>query len=629
MSFFPHDDAKDRIRQAVDITDLVGSYLELRRQGRNYVALCPWHDDSRPSLQVNPERQSWKCWVCNLGGDIFSFVMQREGVGFREALEMLAERAGIPLQAAPQPKASPGSSDDKNTLYKALEWAAEQFHECLLRGSEGEIARRYLAERGISPESVRTWRIGYAPDEWQWLVQRVAKSPFTPAILEAVDVLRRSEQSGRYYDWLKGRVIFPIREVGHRTIGLGGRVLPEIAEREEARTQRKPPKYLNSAETRIYSKSEHLYGLDVVRDAVQRTRSLIVTEGYTDVILAHQHGVENITAVLGTALNERHLPLIRRHAETVYLVLDGDEAGQRRTNEIIQLFVFAPLDLRILTLPDGLDPADFVLARGGEAFRALLPAAIDGIEHKIAVETAGIDVIRDTLRAGRALENILQVVARAPRPPYATPEFIRLREQQIVSRLARQFQLPEADLRARLSEMRRAQRPATSSAASDDASVPSRGYRAADLDRCEAELLEILTQHPQLVEKAELEIAVDDITSRPAKAIYGTFCRLAQQGEIPEFGRVMAAIEDAAVKNLLVELDERASAKASHATEDGFSQLQSVCRVIRDRREQTQRRAHLAALEDRRIDPSEKLAAFQQLLDSKRNKLGISESTDG
>lgn len=625
MPLFPNDDAKDRIRQAVDITDLIGSYLELRRQGRNYVALCPWHDDARPSLQVNPERQSWKCWVCNIGGDIFSFVMQREGMNFREALELLADRAGIEIKSTPQPKVAPGSPEDKNTLYKALEWAAEQYHQCLLRGDEGAAARKYVEERGINAESVRKYRMGYAPDDWQWLVNKAVGTPYTPAVLQAVDLVGKSEKSGKAYDRFRGRVMFPIRDVALHTIGVGGRILPEIAQREEAAGKDKPAKYLNSAETRVYSKSEHLYGLDIARNAVQRLRSIIVTEGYTDVIVANQGGVENIAAVLGTALNERHIPLIRRFADTLYLVLDGDEAGQRRTNDIIQLFVFAPLDLRILTLPDGLDPADFVLERGGEAFQSLLPSAVDGIEHKIEVETRGIDVVRDTLRANRAMESILSVIARAPRYAYATPEFVRLREQQIIGRLARQFQLPEGGLRARLSELRQAQRSNNTSAVPAQSVAP----RAESIDRCEAELIEILTQHPELAEKASMEIGVDELNTPGIRAIFATYGRMAADGELPSFGRVMAAIDDPSIKSLLVELDERASAKASHASEDGFAQLSAVIRALHDRQLQTQRRAQLAALQDRRVDEGEQLVTFEQLLASKRQRLGISDSTEG
>jgi DNA primase len=627
MPLFPQDDTKDRIRAAVEITDLVGVYgMELRRQGRNYVALCPWHADSRPSLNVNPDRQTWKCWVCNIGGDIFSFVMQREGVDFRQALEILAERAGIELTQRPQPKAAPGSVNDKLTLYKALEWAEQQFHQCFLNSPEAASARKYIYERGIDDEHVRKFRIGYSPDSWQWLTDRAVATPYTPAVLDAVGLVNKKDGGG-VYDFFRGRVIFPIRDTQLRPIAFGARILPEVSAEMERRTGNKPGKYINTRETRLFSKSEQLYGLDIGRDAIAKSREIVVTEGYTDVIIPHQFGIENITAVLGTALGSRHIPLIRRFADTVYLVLDGDDAGQRRTNEIIQLFLFEQLGLRILTLPNDLDPCDFVLEYGSEAFTHQLPGAIDGFDHKVRSETAGIDLIRDTLRANIALESLLDTIAKAPRPQSSANEFIRLREQQYISRLARDFQLPEQHLRARLNEIRNL---STSTSAAVATIAPANNHlRASDLEKCERELLEVLTQHPELSEKAEMELPVEEIQSLAARIVYGTFCRLARDGDVPEFGRVLAEIEDPALKSLLVELDERAGAKASHALEDGFSQLAGIIRTIRDRQQLPERRAQLAALQDGRSEPADQLATLQQILAAKRQKLGISEPTDG
>ncbi|HTN74267.1 MAG TPA: DNA primase [Pirellulaceae bacterium] len=618
MPLFPQDDTKDRIRAAVDITDLVGAYgLELRRQGRNYVCLCPWHADSRPSLNVNPERQTWKCWVCNIGGDIFSFVMQREGIDFRQAMEMLAERAGIELTQRPQAKAQPGSASDKNTLYKALEWAEQQFHDCFLRSSDAAAARKYIHERGIDAEHVKKFRIGYSPDNWQWLIDRAAQTPYTPAVLDAAGLINKRE-SGGAYDFFRGRVIFPIRDTQLRPIAFGARILPEVSAEMEARTGNKPGKYINTRETRLFSKSEQLYGLDIGRDAIAKSREIVITEGYTDVIIPHQFGVQNIAAVLGTALGARHIPLVRRFADTVYLVLDGDEAGQRRTNEIIQLFLFENLGLRILTLPNDLDPCDFVLEYGGEAFQGMLPSASDGFDHKVRAETAGIDVIRDTLRANLALENLLALIAEAPRPASSATEFIRLREQQYLTRLGREFQLADKDLRARLEELRKLKKPGTTPANAE--AITSNHPRASDLNKCECELLEILTQHADLGEKAEMEIPVDAIESHAARAIYGTYCQIARAGELPEFGRVLAAIEDVGLKSLLVELDERAGAKAAHATEDGFAQLATVVRAMRDRQQLPERRAQLAELEVGRKTPEDQMSSFRNLISGKLNQ---------
>jgi len=194
-------DLKEQIRQATDIVDLVGRHIQLKRQGRNYVGLCPWHDDSRPSFQVNPERQSFKCWVCDLGGDVFSFVMKIEGVDFPEALAMLAERAGIalkpqqPTSASSGKPAAPGA--DKRSLYAAMAWAEEQYHRCLTELPEGEPGRRYLAERAITQQSVAGFHLGYSPEAWDWIVRRAEQSSINPRLLETVGVLARSAGSGR------------------------------------------------------------------------------------------------------------------------------------------------------------------------------------------------------------------------------------------------------------------------------------------------------------------------------------------------------------------------------------------------------------------------------------------------
>ncbi len=339
VTFRSSSDDKERIRQAIDIVDLVGSYTSLRRQGRNYVALCPWHDDSRPSLQVNPERQSFKCWVCNIGGDVFSFLMKMENVEFGEAVAMLAERAGIQLTpydprrggspvpgdvAGEPPSASARDPDVKRVLYQAAAWAEQLFHECLLRDPEAEPARQYLRDRGISDESIRHFHLGYSPDSWDWLIkQSLRTKKFSHGVLERIGLLGRKQVGGGHYDRFKGRVLFSIRDVQGRPVGIGGRVLPG-----QAATN--PAKYVNSPESPLFSKSNLLYGLDLARNAITKTRTAVVTEGYTDCIIARQAGFENVLAVLGTALGERHIKLLKRFADRVVLVLDGDEAGQKR-----------------------------------------------------------------------------------------------------------------------------------------------------------------------------------------------------------------------------------------------------------------------------------------------------------
>jgi len=391
-------DVKERVKQAVDIVDLVGSHIQLRRQGRNYVGLCPWHDDSRPSLQVNPERQSFKCWVCDIGGDVFSFVMKIEGVEFREALEMLADRAGIELEKLkPRPRvrlaasaepaadgqtAEPEAAEtvaagiDKRTLLQAAAWAEKQYHRCLLENPAAEPARRYLRERGISDESIERFGLGFSPLDRDWILQQAAASDAAQRnrrmkTLEAVGVLVVPSEGGGPFDRFRGRLMFSIRDGQGRPVGFGGRVLPEERKGDKSNLPERPEgclaqikpvpfsqpithraKYINTPETPLFTKSKLLYGLDLARDTLRKTRTALVMEGYTDVIVAHQHGFTNAVAVLGTALGESHVRLLKAHADRIVLVLDGDEAGMHRANEVLELFVAQQADLRILTLPE-------------------------------------------------------------------------------------------------------------------------------------------------------------------------------------------------------------------------------------------------------------------------------------
>lgn len=634
MSFTPvlDQDVKEQVRQATDIVDLVGRYLPLRRQGRIYVGLCPWHDDARPSLQVNPERQSWKCWVCDVGGDVFSFVMQHEKIGFREALEMLAEQAGIRLQPAAKQNVAPGSPQDKKTLYQSLQWAAEQFEQCFQRAPEAQAARQYVAQRGLSEASVQRFGLGFSPDGWQWLLDRARGAGFSPQVLEAAGLCGRSSTSGRYYDRFRGRLIFPIRDVQGRTIAFGGRILPGAAGDN-------PAKYVNSPETRLFSKSDNLYALDLARQPLAKLREgekeIVVVEGYTDVIMAHQVGLEQVVAVLGTALGPRHIHLLRRFVDRVILVLDGDEAGQRRTNEILELFIAAQIDLRILTLPEGLDPCDFLLQRGAEPFREMLGGALDALEHKLRTATQGIDLLRETHKANQALEEILATIAKAPAQAAAIPgepADTRLREQQMLARLARQFDVPEHELRSRISQLRRKQPPQPAAAAAGRAvshSLPAAQPKLRDLDAREIELLEILCIHPDLVESALREIELGQLKSEPVRIIYRTIHGIYDTGGTPDFGNVLTALDDPGLKNIWVEVDERAHAKAAAAQTHSRDRLQGLIEFFRYATMTRDRRQQLAALQEKRLDDQEELDVLQNLIAQERSRHGISAPKEG
>jgi len=657
VSSFAANDDKERVREAIDIVDLIGSYIEVQSKGHSYVALCPWHDDTRPSLQVNQQRQSWKCFVCDLGGDIFSFVMQREGIGFRESLEMLAERAGVTLSNDSQrPKAAPGSPDDKQTLFQAMAWAQEQYCRCLTNSPEAQAARDYLSGRGVTADSIRRFRLGFAPEKWEWLRDRARTSPFSGAVLEVTGLLGRGSNSGKLYERFMGRVLFPIHDLQGRAIAYGGRILPAFAKEDSA-------KYINSPETRLFSKSEQLYGLDLARDSIVKSRNAIVVEGYTDVVMLRQHGIENVVAVLGTALGQRHIKLLRRFADRVTLVLDGDEAGQRRTNEILELFIAEQMDLRILTLPESLDPCDFVDQQGSSVFLDLIDNAVDAVEHRIRAELRGVDINTDTHAANKALEAILATLAKAPRSQFGNASAAHLRQQQLLSRLAREFHLTENALQSRLDSLRRENKPRSHDSGPrdsgpqtsrppsnlleepiyEDAVYEDATYeeepRSQNISAWEAELMGILSLDASLMSLAMSLVSMEQISSAPGRALYQVFRGLYDQGESPHYDRVMLEIEDPQLKNLLVKIVDDAHAKDNVFQGQGNSSatahlnLEARLRELPSRnpkslQEISQTTLEMIAKQDTTSTQEEKeeLAKF---FEQQRQRQGLSAPTDG
>ena len=488
-------DQREEIRDAIDIVDLVGRYVSLRRQGANFVGKCPWHDDKRPSLQVNSARQTFKCWVCNIGGDVFSFIMKIENVDFKESIQILAEMAGIELRkpkprvgGKPAPRlpleqtenadgsapAVPGyvpTEITKTALYRAMEWLSGKYRDAFLNSPEAEEARRYVRERGITDQSSERFQIGYAPMDYDAVLNWIGGDRNRVRALETAGVLAYREEYDergrvkarpqyastptltdaerrRYYDRFRGRLIFPIRDVQDRVVAFGGRLLPNTTLKSDA-------KYVNSPETPIFHKSKMLYGLDLARQAIRMSDSAIVTEGYTDCIVTSQFGFENVVAVLGTALGAEHVKILKRFASKTTLLLDGDEAGQKRAKEVLRFFVEQGADMRVLTLPDNDDPCEFLLKHGAEPFRQLLKnESIDALDHAFNAATAGIDLDDDLVGSARALDSLLEIVALAPLDRQTTDDSARIRVVKALQRLATRFRVSEEEIRRQLQEKR-------------------------------------------------------------------------------------------------------------------------------------------------------------------------------
>lgn len=315
----PTESPIERIKQKLDIVDEIGAVVALRKSGKAFKGLCPFHGERTPSFYVFPDRQSWHCFGCNEGGDLFTFVMKQQGIEFREALVLLAEKAGIPLAAVGESSAETGEATARKRLRALNEGAAVWFHTQLLQASEAQYARSYLDSRGVSNESIALWRLGYATDNDGLLEYLRGQGYGNDELIEA-GLARAREGDGSIYPYFRKRLIFPIRDIRGNTIAFGGRELGGGH-----------PKYLNTPQTILYDKSATLYGLDLARDAVRRADRIILVEGYMDAIVPAQHGTRNIVAVTGSAVTEKHIQQIKKLTRRVTLALDPDAAGESAT----------------------------------------------------------------------------------------------------------------------------------------------------------------------------------------------------------------------------------------------------------------------------------------------------------
>ena len=545
------------IKQAVDIVALVGESLTVHRAGSKFKALCPFHDDHNPSMELNPDRQSYKCWSCGAGGDIFDFVKDYERVDFPEALRMLADRAGISLADA-DPSAPSGPS--KGELFEVTAWAEATFVEALTADSEGMT---YLLGRGINAEQAARFRLGYAPADRDWLTARARRAGISLAQLGQVGLVARTEENPIPRERFRGRLIFPIHDPRGRALGFGGRILPSI-ERTLADSGRRVAKYLNSPETPLFQKRRVLYGADLARSAGRAEGWVAVVEGYTDVIAAHQVGLTNVVGTLGTALGDDHVTALRRMTDRAVLVFDGDEAGQKAADRSLELFLGHEVDVRVLALPPQFDPCDFLLEHGAAPFRAMVDGAVDPLSF--AIGRAGGRYDLGSMEGSRlAAEYVLAVFARIPAGRGAAG--LDLKVAKGLDTLSRKLSIPVSDLRKRLAILRQPQ-PQRSHAAPIDAGGPpgdgrparfpapdappprSPPIRPADLDPIDRELVKIVLSEPKVIPRLITRVAAGSLRDAPLRQILEACYDLHGEGTIPTFDRITARLDDGGLRAL-------------------------------------------------------------------------------
>jgi len=421
----------DEIKSRLDIVEVIGSYIKLKKTGANYRALCPFHSEKNPSFFVSPARQIWHCFGCSKGGDIFGFIKEIEGVEFGDALRILAQRAGVELK--PRSPEWQKFKTERQRLYEICELATKFFEKQLEGSSLGKETKKYLLGRGIKEESIKKWRIGYSPDTWSGLSDFLVSQDYKNEEIEKAGLSLKNEQ-GSYYDRFRGRIIFPIFDLNSQVIGFGGRIFQKSDE---------VAKYINTPNTLLYDKSRILYGLDKAKVEIRKKDFCLLVEGYTDVILTHQAGFENTASVSGTALTPYQLVILKRYSENLFLSFDMDIAGDSATKRGIDLAQLRGFNLKIITLPKDEDPAD-VISKNPKEFEKLVNNSLSILDFYFQNAFSQFDKARP--EGKREISKILlPVIKRIPN---------KIEQSFWVSRLAKNLEVKEENVEEELKKIK-------------------------------------------------------------------------------------------------------------------------------------------------------------------------------
>ena len=361
-------DITQKILQNADIVSVVQEYLSLKKMGSNYKGLCPFHKENTPSFVVSEEKQIFHCFGCHAGGDVITFVMKIENISFKEAVQQLADKLGIKIDDKDKYNFQKSAQDD---LFKINSRVADYYHNFLLQSSSAEIGRKYLKKRNFSEQDILTFNLGFAPDTFDSVVNNAIKNRIDLLSLDKLGIIKKNKIA-KYNDFFRNRIIFPIKDNKGRVIAFGGRVMDDSL-----------PKYLNSPETEIFKKNAALYGIDVAAQHIKEQKKILILEGYIDVISLHRFGIKNAVATLGTALTDNHINFIKRYTDEIILVFDGDEAGIKASLRSVDLFVNSNFYVKIVLIPEKLDPDEYVQKYGKDKFLELVDNAQDAFVYKL------------------------------------------------------------------------------------------------------------------------------------------------------------------------------------------------------------------------------------------------------
>ncbi len=500
----------EQILARTDIVELISSYIPLKRAGRNFKANCPFHHERTASFMVSAEKQIYHCFGCGAGGNAFSFLMQYDRLEFPEAVERLAKKAGVII---PQKHRQPGAGQTEQVL-KALELAGKFFQDNLL-GPEGKQARAYLGRRGVKPETAKEFRLGYAPEKWDALINHLRSKDISLATMEKAGLVTPKENGG-FYDRFRGRVTFAISNLKSEVIGFGARTLGAGE-----------PKYLNSPETQVYVKGRNLFNLNLAKEALRNINSLVLVEGYMDCLIPYQEGLRNICASCGTALTPEQARLIKRFTPNVVVLYDGDSAGQTATLRSLDIFLEEDMNVRVAALPQGEDPDTFVKKEGIGALERLVGKAENLFDYKLRLLRAANDE-RTPEGTRRITAEMLPTLKKIP------DEVLR---GEYVKRLAEEMKTSEELLYAELRKIK------------DENPYAYRGIReqpraAGGIHPTEKLLIKLMLEETSFIDEVRERVELSDFQdSRTARFVSMMF-ELVTQGKDPKASILVEADPD-------------------------------------------------------------------------------------
>ncbi len=572
------EDAKRKVLQSTDLVRLIGEQVTLRPKGREFVGLCPFHEDSNPSMYVSPAKQIFKCFACGAGGDAFSFVMDYHKMTFPEAMKYLADREGIALPQSPgRPEHGGGTADLRERMRQANDKAVRFFRKQFADESTGAAAREYVRSRGIGDEMVEAFAIGYAPDAWDALASAVAHHKLDRQAFAATGLIAE-RSDGSSYDRLRHRLVFPIFDAIGRPIAFGGRILPGSTLDDQS----VDAKYLNSPETPLFNKSATLFGLHLAKKPIIDSRTAMIVEGYTDVIAAHQAGLGNVVATLGTALTRQHAAELKRYCDEVILVFDADEAGLKAADRALEVFFTEPVDVKIATLPEGNDPADLLgEADGLDRWNAAMDAAADAMSFHFQRIRTSFDAADTLSGKQRIAEDYLRTLVQL-----GLKQMEPTRRGMVLSRIAELLKLDLAsvdEVARKLGSARRSGGPARDAATGEAAQRPDARTDA------EQTIVGCLINHADLFHETMADgrtcdesITADDISHLPTREVFQAVHDWLLHHDKIEATDVRIMLDDEQAVRHAIDVAARAARMCGPDREAALRTLRAEVRYIHD-----------------------------------------------